>query len=486
MFSNSEIDLSRPLLSNDELASGDHRNEFEEDTTDDDSPNSARAILQYLWRQRSRRSLFCISAPLVATLLAILVVVLLSQPRSVTDVIVPEYDETLAYDARLEKYQTPATAQTCPDWSTPFPSPYNDFSSAHAQLVSNISFSLPSSTNLTFFVTRGRPVRGNFIIHTQRSTTDEISVDVIAEYDDSLDGREALNSAKGCLSGKEDDGSERGFLLWADPKSRQDMLDRVRFNISVHLPSNREFHEFSTDFTNSIVAHDVGEFFDLWAPTLFGRLRFNAKNAPMIVRTLITSEAYVSTSNAPFDGGFWVTESAHIQTSNAPIKGQVVAVAQEKAKEISASIRTENAPILAALAITSDFTHVKLNSSVHTSNGALQILCPRSSLVAYPSLFVLDASTSNSPASILLHNDFDGMFDLQTTRRIWGGGKAEIDLNVGRDPLGKNRIRNLVFDRQDKAYKAGKIFWGEVPVEESMGDVRLRTTGKDVTIRTQG
>lgn len=60
-------------------------------------------------------------------------------------------------------------------------------------------------------------------------------------------------------------------------------LQHISFNISVHLPSIREFHDFSTDFTNSVFAHKIGSFFDMWSPTGFGAVHLNARNAPIVV-----------------------------------------------------------------------------------------------------------------------------------------------------------------------------------------------------------
>lgn len=144
-------------------------------------------------------------------------------------------------------------------------------------------------------------------------------------------------------------------------------------------------------------------------------------------------------------------------------------------------------PLVAFLTIASDYTHVTLNASVHTSNAPLQIYTPRMPM-PYPSIFVLNASTSNAPATLLLHNEFEGTFDLQTSAKLGTGPKASLEVGTGgRDPANDGRQRVVEYDRRgnERGHKFGKIFWGKEPAPEEMGEVRLATTGKDVIIKLQ-
>ena len=146
-------------------------------------------------------------------------------------------------------------------------------------------------------------------------------------------------------------------------------------------------------------------------------------------------------------------------------------------------------PVFAAIAITSDFSHVKLNTSIHTTDGELTVYSPRAMVTPYPSVYILYGSTTNAPASLYLHPEYEGSFELSTAG-VGLGGKAELvwdDNAGGRDPAGKGRTRRLDWSdgRKERRWKSGKIVWGEEVEEERMGDVRLYTTGKDVTVVAQ-
>jgi hypothetical protein len=71
---------------------------------------------------------------------------------------------------------------------------------------------LPPSTYLTFFVTRGSPITGRFIIHNERlGFSDDIKVDVFVRYDDIDEGRKEIRQAKACFAGQD---HEQGIMLW--------------------------------------------------------------------------------------------------------------------------------------------------------------------------------------------------------------------------------------------------------------------------------
>ncbi|KAI0088392.1 hypothetical protein BDY19DRAFT_950658 [Irpex rosettiformis] len=491
----SDVDLSRPLLQDDELGSESplFDNDFREQRDESAKPGSVRSRLHLYWRRRKRYIVLGLSYTAAVVLLAIVILIAIAPKTPGADIDVPPFNETLAYDPRLEKYQSPNDAATCPTWSPPLPHSSLTTTTNTSQFTSTISFTLPSDPSLTFFLTRGAPLLGNFIINRDRANGKEIAVDVIAEFDDEEIGKKVLESTKACFAGRvEGDAKEQGVLLWADPALDSfSPSPHVRFNISVHLANIREFYDISTDFTNpgTAFAHEIADFLDLWSPTAFGVVKLNARNAAMSVGTMLGPASYISTTNAKIDGSFWISEAAHVQTSNAPVRGTVFALGHGEGSEVSVSIRTENAPVFAAMAIASDFSYVKLNSTISTSNGALTVIGPRSMVTPYPSLFVLSGITSNAPAIAHLHPEFEGSFDLATAGVGWGG-KAEVvwDENAGgRDPAGKGRTRRLDWSegRRDRRRKSGRIVWGEEVVQENMGDVRLYTTGKDVTVVAQ-
>jgi len=127
----------------------------------------------------------------------------------------------------------------------------------------------------------------------------------------------------------------------------------------------------------------------------------------------------------------------------------------------------------------SDFSHTKLNASMYTSNGNLSIFSPRFGMPAEKPIFLLDASTSNAPVSFYLQPDYEGTFDLETTI-----GTASVDYNPDeRDGKGRKRVVDM-HGANEKSHKAGSIYWGDEPPKEDQGDIRLRSTKKDVVIKT--
>lgn len=74
--------------------------------------------------------------------------------------------------------------------------------------TSTASLKLEGAADLLFFVSRGEPSKGNFIISAERSSTPEINVEVVAEYDESSRG--ALPLTQACFAGV---GNENGVVI---------------------------------------------------------------------------------------------------------------------------------------------------------------------------------------------------------------------------------------------------------------------------------
>ncbi|KAF5369013.1 hypothetical protein D9758_002999 [Tetrapyrgos nigripes] len=459
MSARDDPDSSVPLLQDDDLNAG-----VNQLRTDVEGQTSVvpryHSSFKRTWKKHPRKCIVfsvAFAAALIALLLAIFVVV----PKRTPNTEHEDVEDGFAIDPRLEKYQMLNDTLVCPDWTE---IPGNS-------TTSTASFNLPSSTDLTFFLTRGSPITGQFAIANERlGLNEDIKVDVFARHYDTGNGRKQLQQSKACFAGQQ---NEQGIMIWADPETT---FSEISFEISVHLPNIQEFRDISTDFTNSAVTHTMDIHFDLWRPTSFGVTRFAARNASMDIGALLSPKIYVHTNNAEIRGFFGASEAIQIQTNNAPILATIFTAGNHSGAQASLSIKNDNGPITAAIAMVSDFSHNELDASLHTTNGDLIIDTPRYGM-SDKAVFRLDASTSNAFAFLSLPMDFQGTFDLSTT-----AGTASLVLDPDQRD-GKGRERVMEMDKvNEKAHKAGKVYWGEEPPKSEQGNIKLRTTQRDVTV----
>ncbi|KAK7462689.1 hypothetical protein VKT23_007277 [Stygiomarasmius scandens] len=449
------MSLQTPLLHDDELNIDDPPTR---DHSNEEFPRlvKARKLVQRTWKRYRRYCLTIIIPIIILAFLLVIAVVSANEDRWY----LPAEDEKLADDPRLEKYQTTADALFCADW-------IDTRDNISQSILSTASFTLSPETDLTFFLSRGGSTSGHFNLDGEGASSGKIAVEVVAQYEDTEEGRMELTRSKVCLAGQE---NEQGIMLWADLEA---ILSHIKFNISVHLPTDvRKLHDISTDFTNGVFPHSTK---DILPP--FGVVRMNARNASMHIETMVASSTFVQTSNAKVNCDLWSLDSAYVQTSNAPVFATLMTLGQHEGAETSVSVRTSNGPLTAFLATASDFSHTKFNASIHTSNGKLWVSSPRSDVAPAKSVFMLDASTSNAPAFLYLYPNYEGSFELETTF----AGKAMVNYDPSTsDGNGRKRVVDMHRTHQ-RSHKAGSIYWDK----ESRGDlghIGLRSTKKDVVI----
>ncbi|KAJ7664420.1 hypothetical protein DFH06DRAFT_1295673 [Mycena polygramma] len=363
----------------------------------------------------------------------------------------------IAADPRLEPYQTPDSADYCAEW-TP-----------GADNLASASFELPTAADLLFFLSRG-PLSGHISIDkTPTYSTGPVEVNVTAEYHRDAD----LERTKVCRMGG---ANQHGLLLWAGPRHPHgDPTRDVRFNITVGLPSGvRNYKDLTTDLALS--SHSVGDFFDIWSPTSFDDIRLKTSNAAVDFGSLVGSSAFIQTTNAKVQGFFGGFELG-VQTANAPIKCTAMMFAESAGSESRVNLTTSNGAISTNIGLVSDHSDNILRAGVHTSGASLTIGTPRS-MMARNASFFLDASTSVGPATLALHPEFEGTYDLQTT-----GARARVQEGEDtRDPAGKGRHRTVTKTSTGR-HARGEIYWSEEgrPVEER-GAIRITTTVSPVQI----
>ncbi|KAF9479921.1 hypothetical protein BDN70DRAFT_878224 [Pholiota conissans] len=361
--------------------------------------------------------------------------------------------EDVASDPRLQRYQTPADAESCPDW------PEGQDKS------STISFQIPTSAGLMLFASRGQIGGGTFHLdHADRSAPrDTISVSVTAQFDD----RRELEHTKACRV--ENTGrNEHGLLLWA----KSSLTHKVTFNVAVLLPDIQNFGDLTTDLNN--FEHGVANFFDLRRPVGFGVVRLKSSNAPMVVSALMAESGFFQTSNAQLQAGFMGAYQVKMHTSNAPLHAIVWAFGPANGAQMDVDLRTSNSPADVFLAMASDYNNTKMSATVHASNGRVNVAMPRA--MQPDGEVFLDVSTSNAPVSVFLHPEYEGTYDLRTTvadaELLW-----DPDL---RDPTGKGRKKTLIEESKDRTWKTGRMLWGDEQTID--GSIRVRSSVEPVKL----
>ena len=100
---NSDLDLSRPLLQDDELGSYSplsHTGFDDEETPE--KRNVTHNRLKLIWRQHKRRIVVGLSYTAVVLLLTLIILIVIAPKAPKLGGDIPPFNETLAYDPRLE------------------------------------------------------------------------------------------------------------------------------------------------------------------------------------------------------------------------------------------------------------------------------------------------------------------------------------------------------------------------------------------------
>ncbi|KAJ6632148.1 hypothetical protein B0H10DRAFT_1937835 [Mycena sp. CBHHK59/15] len=377
----------------------------------------------------------------------------------------------VAYDPRLESYQNPADAKKCAEW--PFDDTDLVSGTEPERHLSSMSFELPAEADLLFFLSRG-PVFGHVdIIKTSEYSTGPIEVNVTAQYHDLAD----LKRTTVCRMGQ-DASNEHGLLVWAEPRHPHGDPQRdVRFNITIALPSGlRRYRDLTTDLP--MFSH-IASFFDFWSPTEFGVIRLKSSLATINHGSLMGESAFIQTSNAKVEGFFAGTQKLSVQTSNSPINSVALMIGESRGSEVDVELRTSNGDIESNLGIMTDFPDTVLRATLQTSVGSLKIGTP-TRMGATNSSFFLDASTSVSPATLYLHPEYEGTYDLGTSLST---ARVEVDKDIS-DPIGKGRQR-MVRKTTTGSHAEGYIYWsddGEPTEGVQQGAVKIKTSTSPITV----
>jgi hypothetical protein len=123
--------------------------------------------------------------------------------------------------------------------------------------------------------------------------------------------------------------------------------------------------------------------------------------------------------------------------------------------------------------------NVVLRAVVHTSGASLAIDTP-THLMAHKTSFFLDASTSGALASVSLSPQYEGTYDLRTSR---GAHVYVVEGEEVSDPAGRNRTISGKNSTEERA--KGSIYWsydGEPTEGVQRGAVKVTTSAAPVKL----
>jgi hypothetical protein len=244
----------------------------------------------------------------------------------------------------------------------------------------------------------------------------------------------------------------------------------MQFRVVVHLPAIGEgsllqIKNFQTDMP--IFLHEVG---DLGKAVHFQSISLNTTNMPILVKTLYADEASITSTNSPIEGFFNTSSTLRLTTSNAHIKAVVSLVHDGEGSTTELIATTINAPIDASVSLYSS-TNTGGRFSVSATNA-------RSPIIVYfpvapvDSTLFLDAKTSLAPATVALHQTYEGTFSLATSLNR---PSLKYSDNVD-DPANRGRHRAVKILSQSGGHMDGTVAWHPSDEDKPTGSVHISTS----------
>ncbi|KAF5385840.1 hypothetical protein D9615_002327 [Tricholomella constricta] len=353
----------------------------------------------------------------------------------------------------------------CPhgeEWSNV---PYPDaVSPDQLPYAASTSFKLPLSYKTLFLLSRGSQAHGTVNIVTSQDVSDVAKVHVTVKYYNK-DIRD--DGVKVCLIRRANDDIGVGFFTrqWYGPEHM------LFFEATVVLPktgnNNTLLHieSFETDVPN--VSHKVG---DLRGLVDFSYINLKGSNAPISATSISAETAVFRTSNSPITGVFNVSRSLTLKTSNSPIQVDV-GVHNEKSHVSELIMRTSNGKIDSRVSLTSVYEGGRYLVTAISSNGPVSVKFPTSPM---DSTLKLQATTSNSPASVSLDPAYEGTLALSTSNFA-----PSVRQRVVKDPSGKGRKRTVETSTLGRGVLRGSVSWSG---QEGPGTVQVRSSNSPVTV----
>ncbi|CDO72585.1 hypothetical protein BN946_scf184985.g4 [Trametes cinnabarina] len=320
-----------------------------------------------------------------------------------------------------------------------------------------VSFDLPLYADVLYIFGRGALSRGTITFMPMEGERPRsgfpdrvVKVDITTTYQ----AKFALDAVNFCLLERLAGQHGIGILT---PSGEDHDLDLLDFKIDVRFPLPAQglwpspVNSFETNLP--LFRHNMH---DLNGIVKFDSVSFISRNAPMHIEYLVANEATVTTSNAVIKGSFNVTRSLFVQTSNQDIDA-AVELGNRGWDATKLTLLNQNGAIDARLSLVSQ--HMGRGNEydvvARTENGRLSL--PISSQPVYSKLLV-DAHTSNAPASVKVPITFEGRIEART---------SNADATVGCDPLAKDptgnrRLHECMFEQRSVESVNGSVRWPQL------------------------
>ncbi|KAI9061423.1 hypothetical protein FKP32DRAFT_1575910 [Trametes sanguinea] len=337
------------------------------------------------------------------------------------------------------------------------------YHSSRAESV--VSFELPMSADVLYIFGRGALSRGsiNFIpVEGEPPTSgvvDEmIKVDITTTYE----AKFALDAVNFCLLERLPGQHGIGILTPSEEDHDLDLLD-FKIDVRFPLPRRRAHPHRVKSFETSLplFQHNMR---DLKGVVEFDSISLASRNMPLLVdvnpQYLAAKEATLSTSNAMITGTYNVSRTLFLKTSNEVIDADVALVNPDFYIDsnkgfTNLTILNTNGAIDARLALLRQSSRsVGGNYDVvaHTDNARISL--PISTMRQATEL-LLDARTSNAPASVELPLMYAGDVEARTTN-----ADAEVDCDSdAEDPLMRGYPHVCKVSQKSSEWAKGFIGW---------------------------
>ncbi|CAL1712286.1 unnamed protein product [Somion occarium] len=361
----------------------------------------------------------------------------------------------------------------------------------HFRRHASTSLSLPRSSSLLYFLSRGSLSHGRIEIDNDGEEADKVSVEVGIWYnaDDVLDRVDVctLQRAEG----------KNGVGIFSPQYHRHPSDEyRTHFEVKVRLPTSAKlehYDEFETDMP--IFAHSVG---DLEGNVFFRSISLRTTNDPIDVKSLTVNHGSLATTNSHIQAVFNATDVLKVHTSNGHISGNFKSLGD-------VNLATTNGRIKAKLSLTNNGSSDASKLVLATSNGPIEAdITLLSSAeggtggafdvkasttnshidVTYPSAPVdsrlaFIGHSSNAPVRAKLHPTYEGSFSLRTSS--FEKPTVQHDSHAP-DPAGRGRTRTVNVHRMGRGITEGDVKWTGNENRAELGTVQLSTTNAAVRL----
>ncbi|KAJ7843905.1 hypothetical protein B0H14DRAFT_2585489 [Mycena olivaceomarginata] len=302
-------------------------------------------------------------------------------------------------------------SQSADTYTIPDALPYHD----------RVSFPVPLPTD-TFLLTSKGHCLGNLTITASSEVINIAQVDITMHYDSGL-ARERTKIS--IIENRIDhDRVERGVNIFTSD------TDRLCFEMVVTLPRSLYIGRLETDLPN--FSHDLDNLEGL----SFGEISLSGTNGKIQTKTLAAERLKLSTSNAAVSAEVvLVGRAAEVHTTNAPISGTYHATDSVNLETINGNIcvhasldagnstetkelimRTSNGALSSSVELkTSSESGGSFRVKTNTSNARLEM---RVESVPVQSVLTLEATTTNSQASVFLPAEYQGHIQLQASNSV--------------------------------------------------------------------